>query len=108
AGAVDVSFHALDRSPSPTVQPFVKSLSVDRARDGEVMVAYEMNDKPLPMLNGFPLRLVVPGWYATYWVKALTEIKVLPEKFSGFWMDKAYRVPNNPNCQEGPKDLAKE
>src|SRR5438132_7222083 len=48
---------------------------------GEVMVAYEMNGRPLPMLNGFPLRLVVPGWYATYWVKALNEITVLDKPF---------------------------
>jgi sulfite dehydrogenase len=72
------------------------------------MVAYEMNGQPLPMLNGFPLRLIVPGWYATYWVKSLNEINVLPEKFKGFWMDKGYRVPNNPDCQESPKELAKE
>src|SRR5437016_14422988 len=72
------------------------------------MIACEMNDKPLPMLNGFPLRLIVPGWYATYWVKSLNEITVLDKKFSGFWMDKSYRVPNNPNCDEPPKDLAKE
>ena len=49
----------------------MKSLAVDHARDGEVMVAYAMNGEQLPMLNGFPLRLVVPGWYSTYWVKML-------------------------------------
>src|SRR5207253_4184061 len=86
----------------------VKSLTVDHARDGEVMVAYAMNDQPLPMLNGFPLRLVVPGWYATYWVKSLNEINVLDEKFHGFWMDKAYRVPPNADCKESPQELAKE
>jgi DMSO/TMAO reductase YedYZ molybdopterin-dependent catalytic subunit len=67
-----------------------------------------MNDKPLPMLNGFPVRLIVPGWYATYWVKALDEITVLDKPFDGFWMAKAYRVPNNPDAQEAPKDLAKD
>jgi DMSO/TMAO reductase YedYZ molybdopterin-dependent catalytic subunit len=70
------------------------------------MVAYEMNGAALPMLNGFPLRLVVPGWYATYWVKALREISVLPEKFHGYWMDKAYRIPNTPNANEEPGHLA--
>jgi sulfite dehydrogenase len=108
ANATDVSFKGLDRAPMPTVPDFVKSLAVDHANDGEVIVAYAMNDQPLPMLNGFPLRLIVPGWYATYWVKSLNEISVLPQKFKGFWMDKAYRVPNNPNCQESPQDLAKE
>lgn len=100
AGAVDVTFGGLDAPPLPSVADFVKSLDVEHARNGEVMVAYEMNGAPLPMLNGFPLRLVVPGWYATYWVKALDEITVLPEKFKGFWMEKAYRIPNNPDANE--------
>lgn len=107
-GAVDVSFKGLDRAPMPTVPDFAKSLDFAHANDGEVVVAYEMNGQPLPMLNGFPLRLIVPGWYATYWVKSLNEINVLPHKFKGFWMDKAYRVPNNPDCNESPKDLAKD
>jgi sulfite dehydrogenase len=60
------------------------------------------------MVNGFPLRLVVPGWYATYWVKALNRIQVLPEKFHGFWMDKAYRIPTSPDAKELPDHLATE
>ena len=70
------------------------------------MVAYAMNDAPLPMLNGFPLRLVVPGWFATYWVKALNQINVLDQKYKGFWMDKAYRIPNNPEGTETPLQQA--
>lgn len=108
AGAVDVTFKGLDRPALPATPAFIKSLQFDRANDGEVMVAYAMNDRPLPMLNGFPLRLVVPGWFATYWVKALNEINVLSEKFHNFWMDKAYRVAKNPEMEESPKDLAKE
>ena len=106
AGAREVSFQGLDKPPQPSVPLFIKSLDYTRAADGEVMVAYEMNGKPLPMLNGFPLRLVVPGWYATYWVKALNEINVLAEPFHGFWMDKAYRVPETPDAQESPQNLA--
>jgi len=60
------------------------------------------------MLNGFPLRLVVPGWYGTYWVKALNEIRVLSEKFQGFWMDKAYRIPKATDGNESPDHLATE
>jgi len=67
-----------------------------------------MNDQPLPMVNGFPLRLVVPGWYGTYWVKALSDITVLSRAFSNFWTDKAYRIPNAANGTESPKNLAKE
>ena len=108
AGAVDVSFNGLDAAPLPSVADFVKALSIDHARDGEVMVAFAMNDQPLPMLNGFPLRLVVPGWYGTYWVKALSDITVVPQAFSNFWTDKAYRIPNAPNGTEDPKNLAKD
>lgn len=114
AKAVEVSFGGMDSSTLPNAPGFagtpdyVKSLPFDLANDSEVMVAYAMNDKPLPMLNGFPLRLVVPGWYATYWVKALDEISVLDKPFDGFWMAKAYRVPNTPDFQETPGALAKE
>src|SRR6185503_11061240 len=87
---------------------FVKSRDYAHANDGEVMVAYAKNDAPLPMLNGFPLRLVVPGWYATYWVKALHQINVLDKRFDGFWVAKAYRVPPTKNYRESPKELAKE
>jgi sulfite dehydrogenase (cytochrome) subunit A len=107
-GAVDVSFNGLDAPPLSSVSDFVKALSIDHARDGQVMIAYAMNDQPLPMLNGFPLRLVVPGWYGTYWVKALSDITVLPLAFSNFWTDKAYRVPSAPNGTEDPKNLAKD
>jgi DMSO/TMAO reductase YedYZ molybdopterin-dependent catalytic subunit len=108
AGAVDVSFQGLDRAPLPSVPNFVKSLSADHANDGEVIVAYAMNDKPLPMLNGYPLRLIVPGWFGTYWVKSLNEIAVLDKKFSGFWMDKSYRITGDPHHNESPTDLAKD
>ena len=107
-GAVEVTFAGLDRGITPDVPQFVKSLTLERSMDGEVMIAHSMNDAPLPMLNGFPLRLVVPGWFGTYWVKSLNEITVLPEPFKGFWMAKAYRIPNNPDAQETPQSLATE
>lgn len=106
AGAVDVSFDGLDNGGLPTVPDFIKSLPVDEARREDVLLAYEMNGEPLPLLNGFPLRLVVPGWYATYWVKALNDVAVLPHKFDGFWMAKAYRIPTTPNAVEKPSELA--
>ncbi|HEX8911105.1 MAG TPA: molybdopterin-dependent oxidoreductase, partial [Humisphaera sp.] len=59
-GSVDVTFGGMDKSPMPTVQPFVKSIPVDHPKLAEVILAYEMNGKPLPVLNGFPLRVVVP------------------------------------------------
>jgi DMSO/TMAO reductase YedYZ molybdopterin-dependent catalytic subunit len=108
AGAVEVAFAGMDRGGPPTVPDFVKSLRMDEARRPEVLLAYEMNGEPLPLLNGFPLRLIVPGWYATYWVKALESITVLTKPFDGFWMAKAYRIPTTPNAVEKPDALAKE
>jgi hypothetical protein len=55
-----------------------------------------MNGQPLTMLNGFPARLIVPGWYATHWVKSLSDITVLTQPFEGFWVKTAYRIPDNP------------
>jgi DMSO/TMAO reductase YedYZ molybdopterin-dependent catalytic subunit len=106
AGAVQVVFDGLDEGPLPSVHDFVKSLDVDRVRAEEVLVAHEMNGAPLPMLNGFPARLVVPGWYATYWIKALSEITVVDRTYEGFWMRPAYRIPNNPTAEESPQALA--
>jgi DMSO/TMAO reductase YedYZ molybdopterin-dependent catalytic subunit len=103
AGALQVSFQGLDKGPLPTVPNFVKTLEVDHARAPEVLVAYEMNGEPLPMLNGFPVRLVVPGWYATYWVKALAHIAVLDHPFTGFWMATAYHIPATPGANESPE-----
>ena len=95
-GALEVTFNGLDESAAPSVPDFVKSLPVSHIMDDpNVLVAYEMNGQPLPMLNGFPARLVVPGWYGTYWVKNLSEIKVLDHEFDGFWMKTAYRIPDN-------------
>ena len=93
--AVQVAFGGLDGPVSPETPDFAKALDIDHARDGEVMLAYQMNGADLPWLNGFPVRLVVPGFYGTYWVKHLNEITVLDGPFDGFWMQGAYRVPAN-------------
>jgi hypothetical protein len=101
-GAVQVTFEGLDRPAFPSVPQFVKSLDLARAvEDADVLVAYQMNGAELPMLNGFPVRLIVPGWYATYWVKHLTDIQVIDHVFEKFWMKPAYRIPDNPcGCVE--------
>jgi len=94
-GARQVTFDGLDGPVSDKTPDFVKALDVDHAGDGEVMLAYAMNGQDLPVLNGFPLRLVVPGYYGTYWVKHLNEITVIDNVFDGFWMKTAYRIPDN-------------
>lgn len=98
AGARQVSFNGLDTPPAETVPDFVKALDIDHARDGEVLVAWAMNGEDLPYLNGYPLRLVVPGYYGTYWVKHLSEITVLDQSFDGYWMKSAYRIPDTPDA----------
>ncbi len=94
-GARQVTFDGLDGPVSDKTPDFVKALDVDHAGDGEVMLAYAMNGQDLPVLNGFPLRLVVPGYYGTYWIKHLNEIIVIDDVFDGFWMKTAYRIPDN-------------
>jgi DMSO/TMAO reductase YedYZ molybdopterin-dependent catalytic subunit len=74
---------------------FVKALDVNHALDGEVMLAYQMNGADIPMLNGYPVKLIVPGYYGTYWVKHLSEIEVVDKTFEEFWMKPAYRIPDN-------------
>jgi len=95
AGAKQVVFGGLDGPAMDTTPDFAKALDLDHARDGEVMLAYAMNGEDLPMLNGFPLRLVVPGYYGTYWVKHLNEITVIDKVYDNFWMKTAYRIPDN-------------
>ncbi len=101
-GAVQATFNGLDKPAFPTVPDFVKSLDIPRImEDPDIIVAYQMNGQPLPMLNGFPARLVVPGWYATYWVKNLFEITVIDRVFEEFWMKPGYRIPDTPcGCVE--------
>ena len=94
-GAKQVTFKGIDGPVMVTTPSFVKALDLDHAEDGEVMLAYAMNGRDLPVLNGYPVRLVVPGYYATYWVKHLSEITVIDSVFDGYFMKSAYRVPDN-------------
>ncbi|MFX9321681.1 molybdopterin-dependent oxidoreductase, partial [Acinetobacter baumannii] len=64
--------------------------------------AFLQNGEQLPLLNGFPIRLIVPGWYSTYWIKMLHDIEVLTGPDEQFWMAKAYRIPDNPTATAVP------
>ncbi|MDB5955256.1 molybdopterin-dependent oxidoreductase [Ramlibacter sp.] len=101
-GALQARFNGLDTGLLPQTPDFMKSLAIDHARDGEVMIAYAMNGEHLPLVNGFPLRLVVPGWYATYWVKMLADIEVLAQPDDNFWMTRAYVIPDTPFANMAP------
>ncbi len=93
--AKQIRFDGMDRPVADATPDFLKSLPLDVATADQVLVAYSMNGEPLPMLNGFPLRLVVPGWYASYWVKMVNDIEVLHDEDRNFWMNPAYRIPDN-------------
>jgi DMSO/TMAO reductase YedYZ molybdopterin-dependent catalytic subunit len=93
ADALEVVLDGADQQVLPATPDFVKSVPIERALDEHTLIAFEMNGQPLPQWNGAPVRLVVAGWTATYWVKHLTSIRVEPKAFDGFWMKSAYRIP---------------
>jgi DMSO/TMAO reductase YedYZ molybdopterin-dependent catalytic subunit len=92
-GAREVVFRGADRgSAGDAAGPvrFERSLSVADARHSESLLAYAMNGDPLPLEHGYPLRLIVPGWYAVASVKWLTEIEVIGSPFEGFFQTERY------------------
>lgn len=95
-GALYVQAEGLDKGAGPPglgSAQFLKSLELGGDGIDEALLAYAMNGEPLPMLNGFPLRLVVPGYFGTYWVKSVVAMRVLAEPDQNFWMKTAYRAP---------------
>lgn len=92
--ARQIVFNGLDTAPFGGGD-FIKSLDIHHAMDGEVMLAYQMNGSDIPMLNGYPVKLIVPGYYGTYWIKHLSDIEIVDNTYEGFWMKPAYRIPDN-------------
>jgi DMSO/TMAO reductase YedYZ molybdopterin-dependent catalytic subunit len=90
---IEIEFGGADGPVVDKTPDFVKSIPIWKATDESTLVAYEMNGQPLPHFNGFPARVVVPGWTGTYWMKHVTEIKALTEPLKDFWMNPAYRIP---------------
>jgi DMSO/TMAO reductase YedYZ molybdopterin-dependent catalytic subunit len=108
SGSVQVQFEGLDTGAGPKgmgSNRFLKSLDLTNAVLDETIVAYLMNGEPLPMLNGFPVRMVVPGYFATYWTKSLSWIRVLGTPDDNFWMKTAYRIPDTPRGTTTPEDV---
>lgn len=108
SGALQVQFQGLETGPGPQgfgSNLFLKSLDLENPVLDQCLVAYLMNGEPLPMLNGFPARLVVPGYFATYWTKCLTWIRVLDVPDENYWMNTAYRVPDTPRGSTTPEDV---
>jgi sulfane dehydrogenase subunit SoxC len=91
-GAVDVSFTGADHGLEGGVeQDYERGLPLAEATQPDLLLAYEMNGSPLPPQHGFPLRLVVPGWYGMTSVKWLRRITVLDRPFDGYQNERGYR-----------------
>lgn len=93
-----VGVNGLEKPAVDETPRFFREMEIDEALSGELIVAYAMNGEDLPYLNGFPLRLVIPGHFSDSWVKMLSEITVMDEYRKTFFMDVAYTVPDN-DCE---------
>jgi sulfite dehydrogenase len=91
--SIEISFNGADGPVLDKTPDFIKSIPVWKAIDADTIIAYEMNGAPLPHFNGFPARLIVPGWTGTYWMKHLISVTALTKPLGGFWMNPAYRIP---------------
>jgi len=104
-GAVEVLFTGLDRGIDGGIeQAYQRSLSLEDALRDEVLLAYEMNGQPLPPQHGFPLRLVVPGWYGMTSVKWLAEIELIDDPFTGYQQAQSYRIRQSEDEDGTPLD----
>ncbi|MBZ5643583.1 MAG: molybdopterin-dependent oxidoreductase [Acidobacteriia bacterium] len=108
SGSLQAQFEGLEKGMGPRgygSNRFMKSLDLNNPVLDECIVAYSMNHEPLPLLNGFPVRLVVPGFFATYWMKGLTSIRILDQPDDNFWMKAAYRIPDTPRNSTTPEEM---
>jgi sulfane dehydrogenase subunit SoxC len=102
-GAVEVVFSGLDRGVQGDVEhAYERSLPVAEALRDEMLLAYAVNGQPLPPQHGFPLRLVVPGWYGMTHVKWLASIRAIEEPFRGWQQDVAYHLRESEDEQGVP------
>jgi DMSO/TMAO reductase YedYZ molybdopterin-dependent catalytic subunit len=108
SGSLQVQFEGLDRGKGPEgngSNRFLKSIDIDNPVIDESIVALSMNNEPLPFLNGFPVRLVVPDYFATYWVKSLSWIRLIDKPDDNFWMKTGYRIPDTPGGSTTPGEF---
>ncbi|MBT3163882.1 sulfite oxidase [Streptomyces sp. Vc74B-19] len=92
--AAHIAFHAPDVSPSADPpQPYDVSVPRERATEPDVLLAWAMNDVPLPEVHGAPLRVVVPGWIGARSVKWLTRVTARATPSDGWFQTTAYRLP---------------
>ena len=81
--ALEIVLAGSDSGAVEKTPDFMKSIPVWKAIEDTTLVAYEMNGHPLPHWNGFPARIIVPGWTATYWMKHVTSISATTKPFDG-------------------------
>jgi len=93
-----VGVNGLEKPAVDETPKFFREMEIDEALNGEIIVAYEMNGEDIPYLNGFPLKLIIPGHFSDSWVKMLSEITVFDQYQKSFFMDVAYTVPDN-DCE---------
>ncbi len=91
---IEIAMNGADGPVIDKTPDFVKSIPLEIATAENTLIAYEMNGQPLPHFNGFPARVIIPGWTGTYWVKHVISLNALTKPFDGFWMKSAYRIPN--------------
>jgi sulfite oxidase len=101
-GAAHVAGQGVDPGMVPTAAPVIRSIPVAKAMDDNTLIAWAMNDQPLPFVHGYPLRLVVPGWVGSASTKWLSTLTVLDAPFKGTYMNSSYVMPRNP-VQPGEK-----
>ncbi len=85
---------------------FIRSLPMRKAINPSTLLALKMNGEPLPALHGFPIRLIVPGWDGTSWVKWVNSLTIANEQDQGFFMNPAYRFPKHPGAPGAAVDRA--
>ena len=100
-----IGFNGLEKAVYTETENFVRALELEKLTD-DVILAYEMNGEDLPYLNGYPLRLIIPGSYSDSWIKMISNIKVTKKKMTLHFMEHAYRIADNACECETPDNLA--
>jgi DMSO/TMAO reductase YedYZ molybdopterin-dependent catalytic subunit len=103
ASAVEVMFEGADHGPDevtgePPDVTYERSIPAAKATHPDTLLVYEMNGETLPEIHGYPLRLLVPGWYGMNSVKWLVGIHVLDHEFKGFYQTERYMTTNGPGA----------
>lgn len=105
SGASWIGLNGDDEPIMDKIPSYARELNIHEI-DENIIIAYEMNGEDLPYLNGYPVRLVIPGSFSDSWVKMLSNITVSKEYKKMFYMDEAYRLPDNECECEEPNNLA--